>query len=354
VVEFAPVIEQSVPHLYLSALAFAPQRSKLFQHYSPSYPRILRCEGSYEHDWPSPTQSKFAASGHNGQVTALTFSPDGTELVSGSADATVRLWSADTGEALVEPHRGHRDWIIAVAFTPDYRHVLSASYDNTLGVWETKPTEFPPLSVDSRASIFAPRLVHCAAFSRDGKLVVTGPSLCIWDTEMKSLIHGPLDECVSCVAISPDGKRVASGSTIGLIKVWSTRTGECLAGPFWGHMDRVSAIAFSHCGSCIVSGSHDHTVRLWDSWTGEIDVVAVFTGHRDWVTAVSFSPDTSRIVSGSRDNTIRVWATHTGCVVAGPFFGHTNCVNVVTFSPDGKRIASGSRDKTIRLWEVIF
>ena len=36
--------------------------------------------------------------GHTGEVTCVAISPDGTTVASGSANNTVRLWAAATGE----------------------------------------------------------------------------------------------------------------------------------------------------------------------------------------------------------------------------------------------------------------
>ena len=51
--------------------------------------------------------------GHTGEVTSVAFSPDGTSLVSGSKDCTVRLWNLATGTSeVVIRHTGDRKSVV--------------------------------------------------------------------------------------------------------------------------------------------------------------------------------------------------------------------------------------------------
>ena len=42
----------------------------------------------------------YLLSGHAGWVSSVAFSADGSKVVSGSWDNTVKIWSADNGEGL--------------------------------------------------------------------------------------------------------------------------------------------------------------------------------------------------------------------------------------------------------------
>ena len=47
--------------------------------------------------WPAPPQVVKALAGHTGPVNAVTFTPKGDQVVSGSADKTVQVWGVADG-----------------------------------------------------------------------------------------------------------------------------------------------------------------------------------------------------------------------------------------------------------------
>ena len=67
-------------------------------------------------------------------ATSIVFSPDGAVLVSGSYDATIRLWDISTGEQL-ETLDGHTYSITSVAVSPEGGTIASGSYDGTVLLW---------------------------------------------------------------------------------------------------------------------------------------------------------------------------------------------------------------------------
>ena len=77
--------------------------------------------------------------GHTDWVNSVSFSPDGSRIVSASSDKTIRIWDAATG-ALLRILEGHTNWVYSASFSPDGSRIASASWDKTIRIWE-----FPPL-----------------------------------------------------------------------------------------------------------------------------------------------------------------------------------------------------------------
>ncbi len=67
-------------------------------------------------------------------IGAVAFSPDGSQIISGSGDQTVRLWDAASGEELRQLI-GHTSGVSSVAFSPDGKQIVSGSLDDTVRVW---------------------------------------------------------------------------------------------------------------------------------------------------------------------------------------------------------------------------
>eukprot|EP01047_Picozoa_sp_COSAG01_P054371 COSAG01_NODE_5934_length_3945_cov_2.537181_2_plen_91_part_01 len=61
-------------------------------------------------------------------------------IVSASADNTVRVWSAATGEC-VQTLAGHSSAVFSAQFSPDGQNIVSASDDKTVRVWSVATGE---------------------------------------------------------------------------------------------------------------------------------------------------------------------------------------------------------------------
>ncbi|KAG8851207.1 hypothetical protein FRB91_008284 [Serendipita sp. 411] len=348
-IAFSTPISESIPHIYVSAIPFTPKQSYIRQAAESLFPNTMSIPIGCSENWPEPPQRWI---GHTGEVISITFSFDGRRIASGSDDKTIRLWDAETGQALGEPLRGHEGAVTSVAFSPDGRCVASGSWDNTIRLWDAETGQARGETLRGHE-----RAVSSVAFSPDGRRVASGSSdkaIRLWDAETGQARGEPLrghENAVFSVAFSPDGRCVASGSEDGTIQVWDAETGQARGEPLQGHEEGVHSVAFSPDGRCVASGSSDKTIRLWDAETGQA-LGEPLRGHEIAVSSVAFSPDGRCVASGSSDKTIRLWDAETGQALGEPLRGHEAGVRSVAFSPDGRCVASGSEDGTIRLWDA--
>jgi WD domain, G-beta repeat/Pentapeptide repeats (8 copies) len=73
--------------------------------------------------------------GHSSGVSSVGYSPDGTRLVSGGRDGSVRVWDAATGEALLTIP-SHPGWVFSVGYSPDGTRLVSGGRDGSVRVWD--------------------------------------------------------------------------------------------------------------------------------------------------------------------------------------------------------------------------
>ncbi|KAG9089255.1 hypothetical protein FS749_001495 [Ceratobasidium sp. UAMH 11750] len=176
---------------------------------------------------------------------------------------TVRIWDAQTGDALLEPLRGHSDEVTCVAISSDGQRIVSGSRDRdrTVRIWDA----------------------HTGA-------------------ELFKMRHGDW-HTVTCVAVSSDGQRIVSGSDKTL-HIWDALTGAPLLDPPHRFSNPVTCVSISHGDRYIISASSDNTVRILDMQSGSV-FFEPFLLLSSTATSVSISSDTQQIVFGS--NSSIVW-----------------------------------------------
>ena len=112
--------------------------------------------------------------GHALQVDSLAFSPDDTQLASGSDDRTIRLWSTSSA-ALQRILRGHTDMVTGLVYSADGALLGSSSQDGTARLWSTKTgTEIGAPLVDVSG-----HYVQSIAVSADGSRLVAGNGIAV-------------------------------------------------------------------------------------------------------------------------------------------------------------------------------
>ncbi|KAF3941631.1 Jouberin [Dactylella cylindrospora] len=270
---------------------------------------------------------KVTLTGHKRGVSSVKFSPDGKWIASVSADQSMRVWDAFTGE-LEQIFEAHTAGISDVAWSPDSKTLATGSDDKTIRLWDLKSGNMIVSgSYDEAVRIWDIRSGNCQKtlpahqdpvsgvdFIRDGTMIVSGSHdklIRIWDTStgqcLKTLVEEELPP-VSGVRFSPNGKYILASTLDSSIRLWDyLRDGGKVLKTYLGHVNRKYSIfsAFSHDGKYIFSGSEDAAIYVWDVQTKE--VLQVLRGHDDVVLGVNAHPTKNLIVSCSLDGTLKIW-----------------------------------------------
>ena len=335
--------------------------------------------------------------GHVDSVKSVAFSRDGRFLASGSADGTVCLWDASTGQHLKTlTHIGSVFGVTTVCFSPDSRLLASLGFDCSIRIWNVvsgtlkkeirRAANILTFSPDSltlagtnhstdidlwdvvsgkrKKTLTGPNSeITALVFFPDGRTLASGhkfpASLNLWDAatgvHLRTITNRSLIN-VKSLAFSPDSRTLVSGGALGMIDLWDVESGT-KEKELKGHKRGVIGLAFSPDGRTLVSvsGDEDATLRLWDVVSGTNK--KTISGYGGWVKGVAYSPDGQTLISGNGyafgDATLRLWDVVSGTNKKTLTFGLG--FKSISFSPDGNTIASSGwrYDDKVRLWNVV-
>ncbi|MFO0824752.1 MAG: c-type cytochrome domain-containing protein [Gemmataceae bacterium] len=213
--------------------------------------------------------------GHLDTVSGVSFSPDGSKIVSASFDKTLRLWDVKTGKVL-HTFTGHSDFVYAVAFGPGGEWYATASKDRTSRLIDTTTGQ-------SRLTFSgAEQEVLAVAVRSDGQVVTSGYETQVswWDPKTAERLKrtGGPGVAVHELAFNEKQTVLAVAGGDGSVRLFDAKTGN--AGKVAQAGNAVFAVALDAEGKRAASGGADGTVKLWDVADGRL-LVTLWSGSDD-------------------------------------------------------------------------
>lgn len=335
-----------------------------------------------------PFKFKHTNQEHSRFATAVKFSPDGSVFVSASMDGQMFLFDGKTGEKTgTFGSPAHKGGIYAVSFSSDGSKVLSASGDKTCKVWDVAGTsllfDFPlGTTTDDMQVGCLWQGDHLISVSLSGNINYLD---CDNPSKPSKVITGhnkPVTALTYC------GNRLFSGSSDGRLVHWDPQTGDNDVVKGKAHTNQVQMLVPKGTDELLSIGLDDQlkTISLANmeysssqglvsqprgldvSKDGSLVVIACFnhivvmldgevanTMDVDFEpTSVSIHPSKSEFaVGGSLDQLLHVYALASG----GNFeekksLKHDGAVTAVGYSGNGSYLAAGDSNRKIKVYSM--
>ena len=186
-----------------------------------------------------PLNSECRPQGHFEAINTVAITSDGKTLVSGSNDATIRVWDLATGRER-RILWGHTSKITALQLTSDSQRLVSGSSDGTVRVWD----------------LVTGLLIH--TFKHPSQKYRLG--------------DGSRPAPIEALSLSSDERTLVSSDGFGNLKVWDFTTGQELStlgqfNPKAWQKRLILGLRFSPDGRELLIGSLERS--------GEVDVLSI-------------------------------------------------------------------------------
>ena len=286
-----------------------------------------------------PAHALYVLRGHSDIVTSVSWSADGTQLLSGSRDNTARLWLV-ANETNTLTYRGHQAAVLSAAWNPAGSLVASGGEDETVQIWDSQGNTlhtFGNLGVVSSVIWTG---------SGDRLLVGTlGNGLHELLLNINIATKSAARTFIHALSLSPDGKYLAAALDDGNVAITSLRETPHRISIHHIHSEAVHSVAWSQDSTMLASGSVD-IAKVWDVAT---DYVEHLLPHNGTVNSIAWEPNnTGRLATASSDGSVSIWDTNSS--VRTIYRGHSGAVMSVSWSLSG--LASGAADHDIIVWRV--
>ncbi|MBP3557016.1 MAG: protein kinase [Thermoguttaceae bacterium] len=253
---------------------------------------------------------------HDGPLSALATSWNGSFAVSAGKDCAIRLWgrpvdasdaNADSPSAwknLLELE-GHVDWIRALALSPNDRYLASGGWDQVVYLWD--------LTSGRRLRSLPERVkgVSQLEFAPDGRTLATATEfggVTLWDAAANEAVFRVQvgSGTARSFRFSRDGRYFATACDDGVVRIWTGRR-ETPLREIADFPASIAAVDLSCDSRLLAAGCDNGKIYVVDLTDATGKTRRVLPGHLGGVRGVRFFSDSDWLVSNGKDGTARVW-----------------------------------------------
>ena len=243
--------------------------------------------------------------GHTSLVQSVAISADNTMVASGSDDQTIRLWDIKIGNCCIID--SHNDYVNTVTFSPtNPKLLLSSSHDDTIQQWDIDGHQIGP-----------PIPGNYVAFSPDGTKFSScdGKTVTIRDTDSRMIVVEFKSNAYRC-CFSPEGRYIAVANNA-TIYIWDIAShNPCLIQTLIGHIEFINSIIFPS-SLTLISVSRDGSIKFWQIFTPSENPVIPHSESTPPTSApiqfVSLQVKGGLAFSMDSKGVVKTWDILTGC-----------------------------------------
>ena len=284
-------------------------------------------------------------SGHNDYVRSITLSQDGTLLVSGSDDKSIKLWDMQTG-GVVKTFYGHSSYVLSVSISVDCSMIASGSADKTICLWDIQTEECHHIITQQN------QVNHIRLSPMDPQYLISVSGDKVWHWNINGHQTNPTHNG-SHIAFSPDDTQIISCQGEDIV-VKNTDSGTTMA-KFHVDNRRISDCCFSPDGRFIAVAA-GHTVYIWDATSLDPYPTKTLVGHTNNITSLVFSSPSS-LISSSMDKSVKFWqisTLETNKAVTDPKSIPLTSAQIEFITLQAENGVAISRDSegVVRIWDI--
>ncbi len=256
--------------------------------------------------------------GHKQNINSMSLSADGQLALSGSWDATVRVWEIASGRCL-HTLEGHTEAVTVVCLSANGKLALSGSRDTTVRVWEIASGRCLHTLEGHTGGVTA------VSLSADGRWALSSDpsSIRLWDVttgRCLRVIEGEQWMGITAANLSADGREIIAGYANnrispqimpkhGPVERWETASGRRLS-TFGELVHEVTTMSLSSDGKLVIYGCEltaavEAGLWLWEVSSGRC--LGTLNSGRDWAQSMSLSADGRFALSGNVGEITRLW-----------------------------------------------
>ncbi len=285
--------------------------------------------------------------GHTNCVTAVVFTSDGSKIVSGSDDGTIKIWDGTTGEYL-SPLESHTSCITSIAISAGDKYIVSSSSDHTIKIWDidTKRVLYEK-KIEGRQSNF----VACIN-DPIGVVYNENNSIRLWHYESNKAATQLLYEHNTIVNIKcckyADGY-VAFGSDDGAIIVWKIKTRSLCPVDV---PDSSSVVSIALCNLKMIAAFENCSIMVWRLNGASCSFTGKISNGNVGINCIAFTHDSNATVFGSKDRSLKIVRHISDQVFV------TDCLRLpseacsVACNHNTSKLVAGFDDGKLTMWDI--